>query len=324
MSGLRRCAQWMFQAGGGVRAVRFRRRHELRILMYHRFWYAARDVRQQIEQQCAHLSRAYHTLSLTEAARLLAAGDPLPPYSLVITIDDGHRDFYTGAYPVFKRYGLKATLYLTTGFMDGECWLWPDEVDYFFRETRRPRVELEFAGRAFPLETAEQRLDCAEVVKQGILTLPNAERLRLLETLARDLGVERRRVPPEEWAALGWEEVREMAASGMEFGGHTRTHPILSQLDSDETLETELAGSKRRLEEALDTEVAHFCYPNGRTEDISSRVVEYVGRAGYRTAVLAEPGLISPGAPPLLLKRVPVDSTYEIDMYQRVVAGFRI
>ncbi len=40
-------------------------------------------------------------LPLTEASRYLAHGEPFPVNAVVLTVDDGHRDFYTGAYPVF-------------------------------------------------------------------------------------------------------------------------------------------------------------------------------------------------------------------------------
>lgn len=38
---------------------------------------------------------------------------------IILTFDDGRIDNYTVAYPIMKKYGVKATIYITTGFVDG-------------------------------------------------------------------------------------------------------------------------------------------------------------------------------------------------------------
>jgi Polysaccharide deacetylase len=102
----------------------------LRILMYHRF-----PDRSGLEWQCRHLREHYHVISLSEAVCALTSRQPLPPHAVAITIDDGHRDFHQIAWPVFTAYGIPVTVYLVTGFLDGELWLWTDQVRYAFSKT---------------------------------------------------------------------------------------------------------------------------------------------------------------------------------------------
>ncbi len=80
---------------------------------------------------------------------------------------------------------------------------------------------------------------------------------------------------------IGVSMMREMLDAGMSIGSHTLTHPRLARLDA-ETLRREVRDSKARLEDALGTEVASFCYPFGNW---NAEVIQAVKDAGYRLAV---------------------------------------
>ncbi len=55
--------------------------------------------------------------------------------AVVITVDDGYLDFYEIAFPALREAGLPATLFLTTRFVDGDIWLWPDQVRYILEHS---------------------------------------------------------------------------------------------------------------------------------------------------------------------------------------------
>jgi peptidoglycan/xylan/chitin deacetylase (PgdA/CDA1 family) len=75
-------------------------------------------------------------------------------------------------------------------------------------------------------------------------------------------------------------DLRRLAEHGLEIGSHTRTHRDLDRLDADEA-RTELAGSKRELEELLQRPVEVASYPYGRA---SETAVHACREAGYRAA----------------------------------------
>ena len=76
----------------------------------------------QFELQLALLSGSgYTTLHAARAARLLRpGGEALPARPVVLTFDDGFADFYDTGVPLLRRYGLTATLFVTTGWVGGE------------------------------------------------------------------------------------------------------------------------------------------------------------------------------------------------------------
>jgi peptidoglycan/xylan/chitin deacetylase (PgdA/CDA1 family) len=88
---------------------------------------------------------------------------------------------------------------------------------------------------------------------------------------------------------LDWREVKEMQAQGIEFGSHTITHPMLSQVPLD-VARREIGESKRMLEDRLGTDVPFFCYPRG---DVNEAVRRVVRDEGYRAACSTLPGLNS-------------------------------
>jgi peptidoglycan/xylan/chitin deacetylase (PgdA/CDA1 family) len=294
--------RWLFHHAGGLHLLRWLNRNGLRILMYHRFADA-----QGLEAQCRHLRDYYRPLSLTEAADSLRARKPLPPNSAVVTVDDGHRDFFEIAYPVFSAYRIPVTVYLVTDFLDRRLWLWADQVRYAFEHTK--------------LQTEEQKKSAARETCEALKLLPNEERLAALAGLAERLQVQIPEQPPDGCEAVTWDEVRAMAGNGVEFGAHTRTHPVLSRVSARAELDGEIAGSKRRIEEVLGSPVRHFCYPNGLMRDISAEAVDAVRQAGFETAVTTESGVNAAGHDPLLLRRLGVDPRYDRDYFERCAAG---
>jgi len=65
------------------------------------------------------LSRNFKVISLTQLVESLKGNSTLPPKSVVITFDDGYKNNYIYAYPILRKYNLPATIFLTTGFLNG-------------------------------------------------------------------------------------------------------------------------------------------------------------------------------------------------------------
>ncbi len=71
----------------------------------------------QFEAQMAYLADAgYTTITIDEMMDALENGTPLPEKPVIITFDDGYADNYEYAYPILKKYGFKATIFLIYDF----------------------------------------------------------------------------------------------------------------------------------------------------------------------------------------------------------------
>ena len=71
----------------------------------------------QFEAQMAYLAdEGYTTITIDEMMESIENGTPLPEKPVIITFDDGYADNYEYAYPILKKYGFKATIFLIYDF----------------------------------------------------------------------------------------------------------------------------------------------------------------------------------------------------------------
>lgn len=78
---------------------------------------------------------------------------------------------------------------------------------------------------------------------------------------------------------MTWDQLKEMDAAGMTIGGHTKTHPYLTQITDPKELEQEIGGGKKIIEEHLGKTIRYFAYPFGLYNDTTAQAVR---DAGYR------------------------------------------
>lgn len=81
------------------------------------------------EQIKTLISAGYTFMTNTELADVLDGKKTLPAKPILLTFDDGYRDFYTDAFPILKKYNVKATAYLISGFLNRPNHLLGSEVD---------------------------------------------------------------------------------------------------------------------------------------------------------------------------------------------------
>ena len=277
------------------------------ILTYHRFSADGDDddgktPASQFAKQLEYLTSHYDVVPLSRMVERITDLEPLPSRLAAITIDDGYRDAYDVAYPLLRRYGVSASLFVVTEFANRRAWIWTDKARFLTQQAAPQRLNMKIRESELSLELNGEtsRRNASERINSIIKRLPDESKEEAIRRLSLALGVAIPQAPPEEFSSVTWDQAREMYANGVEIGSHTLTHPILTNV-GDERLRRELRDSKSHLEEVLRHQVDLFCYPNG---DNDERVQSEVARAGYRAAVTVVNGLNQRGDDPLSLRRV--------------------
>ena len=191
----------------------FRRYQTVPVLSYHNLSpgeSSKMTVSQAIFEQQMRLlkEKGYRVISMDQLFDFLDFKISIPPKSVVITIDDGWSSAYEIAFPILKKYGYPATLFIYTDMID--------------------------------------------------------------------------RIPK----ALSWNQLREMAAQGIDVQCHTESHRNLTFREKGEYLqnyfeniEKELSGCKQTIKEEMNLEVKYLAYPYGDTTPL---VIELARKIGYR------------------------------------------
>jgi peptidoglycan/xylan/chitin deacetylase (PgdA/CDA1 family) len=287
-----RAHRWIGTAAGGCGAI----------FMLHHVRPQARDafapnrlleVTPQFLDETLSVVKAYglEPVSIDEARRRLISGEGGRRFA-VFTLDDGYRDNLVHAAPVFRRHGCPFTVYVTSRFASGEGILWWEIIEEAIRRSRyltigeggsRPTIDVSTTGRKSAAFEALMR----QVRHDGEPT-----RNPLVFSLARQAGFDPHDLCRD--LCMGWDEIRELAADPLvTIGAHTRTHPILTNLDDEEALE-DISAGREEVEKALGRPVEHLAYPVGDASAASEREYTLARTLGFKTAVTTRKGLIHP------------------------------
>ena len=254
------------RVAGGLERVDRRSARMLTVLTYHRV--DEPDARplldpallsaapREFERQIAHIAARHRPLSLDELLAIRRDEAELPARAVLVTFDDAYRDFAEHAWPVLRRHGVPATLFVPTAYAaDRDRRFWWD------------RLHAAGAPRSASAEVS---------------ALPHPDAMRRVDELVAELG----EVDPGD-VILDWDELRALAAEGVALAAHTRTHPRLDRLPVEQAVE-EVRGSLADLERETGAAAPAFAYPEGGHADA---VVNALADEGVEVAFTTERGV---------------------------------
>ena len=232
---------------------------------------------------------------LTDAARWNSS-KPI----IALTFDDGYVDNLMIAKPILDRYGVPATVFVTTGYVGGRREFWWDELERLMVSpvTLPQFLELTLRGKGHRWAAGEERLALCKSVRQALLPLTDAEREDAFNQLEVWSG-SAHEVRPTHRALTG-EEIVDLARGDLiEIGAHTVTHPVLLGLSTAEQ-ENELRRCKATLEGLVDKEITSFAYPYGSFDAAATGLVRDIG---FARACTTSARLVGRGTDPYRLPR---------------------
>lgn len=272
------------------------------------------DTQAAFERQVAELASRFTIVPLHTIGEAIRRERQLHN-ACAITFDDGCLGAYKYGKPVLERFGATATFFIITQRVRGEQNYRPtyfDHLEALLALTTQPHLDLSvFDHGVFPLTNDEEKIAFYKEFRQRIKVTPAKEKAQIDASLEQQLKVTEEQsakyLRHEAYQMMSWEEIEDLRRSGHEIGGHTRTHPALSQVDATE-LEREICGCYADLQGRLGLREIPFAYPFGKPKHISEAAIATVRRAGFSCAATMKEGVNTPATNLFKLRRVSFNS----------------
>ena len=280
------------------------------ILMYHRIseedidpW-SLRVTPKNFAQHLEVLKQHTKPMSLKELAKNHREGN-ICDRAVAITFDDGYANNLHQAKPILEKYQIPATVFVATEYLTNPKEFWWDELEQIIMQSsqlpeqlilninrKEQKWELKAASNYSQEEAWKNRNIYASHAKSGsrlrfyyelwskLQPLTPARREPLLEQIKAWANYQSP-APRLSHRPLTITELAEIERGGIiELGGHTVSHPLLSE-QSVEVQQQEIEQGKLDLEKLLDRRVTSFAYPFGAYNQETIPIVE---KAGFECA----------------------------------------
>ena len=236
----------------------------------------------EFDWQMAFLAKNFRPERLGTLLRMCREKREIPAGSVAVTFDDGFLDNYSVAYPILRRHGVPATFFITTDFVEHNQPIWFEVVAFAFLNLPVGTIHHALCAQAAPsLASREVRLAELNQVMRKLKQVPDAERTDFVSYLTTLVDA---KTLAQAWnkfgGAMRWEHLAEVSKNNIEIGSHTVSHPILSKTQG-QIMMSELADSKRILEQKVGAPVELLAYPVGGRSHFSPEVVRMAKDLGY-------------------------------------------
>lgn len=245
----------------------------------------------RFEAQLELLARRHNFITWPAVRAFLNKQKPLPPAACLLTFDDGMLDHYFNVFPLLRARGLSGLFFamarrgdegltlahkihfllpvLTVGGLREAVWmsLASSQRERFAQAEHHYQSRFDVLAPDGPtnvLKSVLQREFSAEI--EALLSELVEEHIGSEVELARNYY-------------LSSAQIEEMAAGGMHFGGHSRSHPWFDWI-SAEAQAVEIAASADRLRE-IEAGPWAFAYPYG---GLSAAAPEMLKAHGFAAA----------------------------------------
>lgn len=226
----------------------------------------------------------YSFLSLDSLASQLE-NNSLKEKSIIFSIDDGYKDNFTYAYPIFSKYEVPFCIYVCASYLDKTADMWWYGLEGLLLE----RDSFTLLDKTYKLDTKEQK-DRAFLEIRDILITNLSDYTTSQKTL-QSYGIV---YNPRDYDSLclNSDEIKTMLGGGLlTLGHHTYSHPIFNNLNDDE-ITTDITKANELFKSEFGFIPQHFAYPFGGRIEVSQKHFSLIKNLHFKTATTTRSGTI--------------------------------
>lgn len=253
------------------------------------------------------LKKEYSILSIEEARHIVQNNKAVKKPIVILTFDDGYKDFVEYAMPVIKAEKIPVNHNIVAHCaMSGQL-IWTQRINNLLQNilSTGQSLNIESGDFNFKQESGMKPLQIKQTLFKYLFSRAYSEIVAFTDQLEQQYSF---RQPVGEM--MDWDDIRTCHSEGVEIGSHTTFHSSLNIVTDVEFMGKEIVASKTQIEQEIGSKVTSFAFPNGLA---SAESYKMVIDAGYTNLLLIEGVSYS-------FKLQPVDTVFPL---KRVLIGHK-
>src|ERR1019366_6490350 len=215
-------------------------------------------------------------------------GKTTPKPKLIITFDDGYKDFIINALPILVKYKIPAIMHVVVNtVLTGENF-WTQKIAQAVDKSLETGKILKLNTPEFDKSYSVTKNNAEKIALEifnKLMRMNKDERNAIINHLYED-SKEMQNIP-----MMNFDDLKTCLKNNITIGSHSYTHENMA-LDLDkEVIHTELIESKLKLEEILNTKIECFAFPNGLKNE---KLIDILIEAGYKYVFTTEDIMYTP------------------------------
>ena len=231
----------------------------------------------------------FDLVSLEEAVRRIKQGETSSRFA-AFTIDDGYKDNFDYAWPVFRKHNCPFTVFAATDIVDGTACLWWLILEEAIRNQDMIEITLASGPERFDTSSLSQKKQTWEAIYWPLRGSNEVALRQTIKQLAERYDINTDALCRK--LAMTWEEVVTLNKDELvTIGAHTVSHACLKEL-SYKDARFEMTESRDRIARKIGETPRFFCYPYGDETTAGQREFALAKDVGYEAGLTTRKGMI--------------------------------
>lgn len=215
---------------------------------------------------------------------------------ICFTLDDGYRNNMIYAAPIFERYNIPYTIFITSGYAERKNILWWETVETLLRPVNELSFDFGSGHEALALRSTPQKLAAFSKFAQYVDHIDEDFAVQQIADLARNSGLDP--LDLTEKLIMDAADLRELAQGAgknglVHFGAHSVSHINFNRAHPNR-IDLEVKNSVAWVKNNLNQQPKSFAYPYGWKNAVSDYACQAVQQANLKIGVTTQAGMISP------------------------------
>ena len=239
---------------------------------------------------------------------------------VIFTFDDGYFDNLEYAYPVFKKYNVPFTVFVTSSYIKGKRYPWEFLIENFLNEISN--FSFIYLNKKFSYKDLNEN-EKTKVFSQIYSIIKNNNNSNNLDNTLENIFGDYLTSNYKTIEIIKPEMISELKNDKIvSFGIHTDNHYVLSQLTYNEQL-NEINNSLDYLKNLLGDANYVMAFPYGGSNDINSDTLKIINTTNIKYCFTTWPGNIFAKSNSILIPRYSIEMKTDEKELNYLINGIR-